>query len=110
MAFTIVVVILTIIYLAVLELSKNIIIGWVIGIIIAGAMIGVRFYLKKKGANTKGRLALCWLGFFVLLGANLFITSPPEKRVPAVDNKNPEVTEAVHVNEGDLTGVYNEDK
>ena len=110
MAFTIIVVILTILYLVVLELSKNIIVGWVIGIIIAGAMIGVRFYLKKKGANTKGRLALCWLGFFMLLGANLFITSPPEKRVPAVDNKNPEVTSVVHVNEGDLTGVYNADK
>ena len=110
MAFTIVVVILTLIYLVVLELSKNMIIGWVIGIIIAAAMIAARFYLKKKGKNTKGILALCWVGFFVLCGLNLVITGPPEKQVSAVDNKNPEVTSVVHVNEGDLTGVYNADK
>ena len=110
MAFTIVAVIVTILYLAVLELSKNMIIGWVIGIVLLAALIAVRFYLKKKEQNTKGKLALCWLGFFVLLGVNLFVTSPPEKRVPAVDNKNPEVTSVVHVNEGDLTGVYNADK
>ena len=110
MAFTIIVVILTILYLAVLELSKNMIIGWIIGIIIAAAMIFVRFYLKKKGKNTKKTLALCWLGFFALLFVNLIVTGPPEKRVPAVANSNPEVTSVVHVNEGDITGVYNKDK
>lgn len=110
MAFTIVVVILTLLYLVVLELSKNMIIGWVIGILIAAAFIALRFYLKKKEKNKKGIMALCWVGFLVLFGLNLVITGPPEKQVSAVDNKNPEVTSVVHVNEGDLTGVYNEDK
>ena len=55
-------------------------------------------------------MALCWVGFLVLFGLNLVITGPPEKQISAVDNKNPEVTSVVHVNEGDLTGVYNADK
>ena len=110
MAFTIVVVILTLLYLVVLELSKNMIIGWVIGILIAAAFIALRFYLKKKEKNKKGIMALCWVGFLVLFGLNLVITGPPEKQVSAVANENPEVTSVVHVNEGDLTGVYNADK
>ncbi|MCR4611931.1 MAG: carboxylesterase family protein [Lachnospiraceae bacterium] len=109
MAFTIIVVIITILYLAILELSKNLIIGWVIGVILAAGFIVLRFYLKSKQKNTKKVLALCWLGFFALLVVNTLVTGPPEKQVPAVDNKNPDVTSVVHVNEGDLTGVYNED-
>ena len=34
---------------------------------------------------------------------------PPYKNVPAVDNKNPDVTGVVSIAQGDLTGVYNED-
>ena len=109
MAFTIIVIIVSVLYLTILELSKNMIIGWVIGIILAAAFIVLRFYLKSKKKNKKGIMALCWLGFFVLLGANLALTSPPEKQVPAVANANPDVTDVIHVNEGDITGVYNED-
>ena len=92
MAFTIIVVFVGIIYLAILELSKNMIIGWVIGIILVVAFIALRFYLKSKKKNTKGVMALCWLGFFALIILNGVITGPPEKRVPAVDNANPDTT------------------
>ncbi len=110
MAFTIMAIIVGLIYLAILELSKNMIIGWVIGIILIVGFIALRFFLKSKEKNTKGIMTLCWLGFFVLLIVNGIVTGPPEKRVPAVANSNPEVTSVVHVNEGDLTGVYNADK
>lgn len=110
MAFTILVIIITALYLAVLELSKNIILGWLIGILTMAFMLLARFKIFSKGKSTVKSSLILWLCFFLVLIANYFLTSPPYKNVPAVDNKNPEVTEVVHIAQGDLTGVYNADK
>ena len=110
MAFSIFVVIVSVINLILLELSKNIILGWVIAIIAAVVMIALRIILVNHDNFSKGKGLLMWLAFIVVIIINLSVTSPPYKRVPAVDNKNPEVTAVVHVEQGDLTGVYNEDK
>ncbi len=102
MVFNIFVILVSLLSLLVLELSKNVLVGWLVVVILAIAMIVVR---KKTNVN---RL-LMWVAFFVCLVINFFITAPPYKNVPAVANKNPDVTEVVRIDQGELTGVYNED-
>lgn len=109
MLFYVVIILITLLYLVILELSKNIILGWIIGVFVAIAMISYRSFLADKGMlSTKVKL-ITWGLFIGILCANYLLTSPPYKNVPAVDNKNPDVTEVVHVTQGDLTGVYNAD-
>ena len=109
MVFSICVFLLTVIYIAVLELSKNVLIGWCIGILIAIAALVARAILVKKNSyNIKSKIII-WICFFALLACNYILTSPPYKNIPAVANKDPDVTEVVSVEQGDLTGVYNED-
>ena len=109
MLFYVVIILITLLYLVILELSKNTILGWIIGVFVAIAMISYRGLLADKGMlGTKVKL-ITWGLFIGILCANYLLTSPPYKNVPAVDNKNPDVTEVVHVAQGDLTGVYNAD-
>ena len=109
MLFYAVIILITLLYLVILELSKNTILGWIIGVFVAIAMISYRGFLADKGIlGTKVKL-ITWGLFIGILCANYLLTSPPYKNVPAVDNKNPDVTEVVHVAQGDLTGVYNAD-
>ena len=109
MLFYAVIILITLLYLVILELSKNIILGWIIGVFVSIAMISYRCFLADKGLlSTKVKL-ITWGLFIGILCANYLLTSPPYKNVPAVDNKNPDVTEVVHVAQGDLTGVYNAD-
>ena len=109
MLFYAVIILITLLYLVILELSKNIILGWIIGVFASIAMISYRCFLADKGLlSTKVKL-ITWGSFIGILCANYLLTSPPYKNVPAVDNKNPDVTEVVHVAQGDLTGVYNAD-
>ncbi|MBR4706592.1 MAG: carboxylesterase family protein [Pseudobutyrivibrio sp.] len=102
MLFNVFVVIVALLDLVLLELSKNILVGWAVTVILAIAMI----VLRKKTDISRG---LLWVGFIVCLILNFFLTAPPYKNVPAVANKNPDVTEVVHISQGDLTGVYNAD-
>lgn len=109
MLFYVVIILITLLYLVILELSKNIILGWIICVFVGIAMISYRGFLADKGMlSTKVKL-ITWGLFIGILCANYLLTSPPYKNVPAVDNKNPDVTEVVHVAQGDLTGVYNAD-
>jgi len=110
MAFYICVTLITILYIAILELSKNVLLGWFIGIVAAILMFVVRNRLKKRGFLKRRNKFLTWLCFFVILSINYVLTAPPYKRVPAVDNKNPEVTDIVTIKQGSLTGVYNADR
>jgi len=127
--FYFLIILITILYIAVLELSKNILISWIIAILACAAMIGYRAYCKKKYDANKGSVfgniygygpenkrrdmrirAVAALFLFVLvLTANYFLTQPPAKRVPVVDNKKPDVTTVVTIDQGQLTGVYNAD-
>ena len=50
------------------------------------------------------------LGWLLLFVGVVFLTWPPVQRVPAVDVKDPEMTDIVTVEQGDLQGVYSEDK
>jgi para-nitrobenzyl esterase len=109
MAFYIFVILITVLYIAILELSKNVILGWIIAILSAVAMIVFRAKILKSGKGTLKLSLICWGLFLVVLVANYFLTQPPYKRVPAVENKNPDVTEAVKVTGGEIKGVYNED-
>ena len=106
--FNIFVILTGLLYIAVLELSKNMIIGWVVGILATIALLLYRNVFYKKIGSKKNTL-LALLIFVIILVANLFLTKPPVKRVPAVDNKNPDVTEVVEIEQGQLTGVYNKD-
>ena len=102
------VVLIGVLYIALLEFSKNIIAGWIIGIAATCAMIVYRSVFYKKGGGAK-QIVLAFLIFAVVLAVNYVVTGPPTKRIPAVDNKNPDVTETVEIAQGKLTGVYNED-
>ena len=106
--YIIVLVIASLIGFALLELGKNTLLGW--GIVIA-ALAGLIVFevLKTKNNGFLIHLLLVFAFFGIIAGA-FALSVPPYKRVPAVDVKNPEVTEVVSVNEGDLTGVFNEDK
>ena len=84
------------------------IIGWGVGILTTIAMLCYRIVFYKKIGSKKNSL-LAFLIFVIVLVLNLFLTKPPVKRVPAVDNKNPDVTEVVEIEQGQLTGVYNKD-
>ena len=109
MVFSIIVLLITALYIVILELSKNTLIGWAVGIIMGILMLVARkFLLNEDLFKAKAKLML-WLCFFAVLIVNYIITGPPYKRVPAVDNKNPDATEVVSINQGDLTGVYNAD-
>ena len=109
MLFYAVIILITLLYLVILELSKNIILGWIIGVFASIAMISYRCFLADKGFLSSKVKLITWGLFIGILCANYLLTSPPYKNVPAVDNKNPDVTEVVHVAQGDLTGVYNAD-
>lgn len=109
MLFTGLIIFLTILYLIILELSKNIILGWIIGVVAAVAAIIARMSLANMGQLNIRTKFIIWGAFIGILCINYLMTSPPYKNVPAVDNKNPDVTEVVHVTQGDLTGVYNAD-
>ena len=106
--FNIFVILTGLLYIAVLELSKNMLIGWVIGIFSCLALLLYRDVFYKKIGSKKNTLIL-FLAFAVILIVNIFLTKPPVKRVPAVDNKNPDVTEVLKIEQGQLTGVYNKD-
>ncbi|WP_022764942.1 carboxylesterase/lipase family protein [Butyrivibrio sp. XPD2006] len=106
--FNIFVILTGLFYIAVLELSKNMLIGWGIGIFSIIALLLYRDVFYKKIGSKKNTLILL-LAFAVILAVNIFLTKPPVKRVPAVDNRNPDVTEVVEIEQGQLTGVYNKD-
>ena len=104
--FNIFVILTGLLYIAVLELSKNMIIGWVVGILATIALLLYRNVFYKKIGSKKNTL-LALLIFVIILVANLFLTKPTVKRVPAVDNRNPDVTDVIEIEQGQLTGVYN---
>ncbi len=97
-----------ILYIAFLELSKNIIAGWIVGILATACMIIYRAWFYKKESGAKN-LLIAFAIYAVVLVVNCLLTKPPVKRVPAVDNKNPDVTSIISIPQGDLTGVYNKD-
>jgi para-nitrobenzyl esterase len=93
---------------AVLELGKHTWLGWILGIFAAAGFV----YLKKKvlAGRGAGIRLLGWAGFFCIWALIFWISWPPVKAVPAVDVPHPRGTSVVHVEQGDLTGVYTKDE
>ena len=95
--------------IAVLELNKNTVWGFILAAVAAAGFYAThRFIIKKKN---KWYLKLAaWAGWLLLFIGVLFLTWPPVQAVPAVGVKNPESTDIITVAQGDLQGVYNADK
>ena len=106
--YGILIILVGIIYLAVLELSKNTIIGWIIGIIAVIIMLSCRRFFRNKEIRRSKKL-LVFLCFTAILIANLILTGPRAKRLPAVADRKPDVTDTITIPQGQLTGVYNGD-
>lgn len=96
-----------IIYLAVLELSKNTVLAWVLAVAIFAGFLFLNGYLFS--AKPWYMKTLGWAAYILLFAVNLWATQPPIKAVPALDYSNPKETGVISVAEGDLTGVYSED-
>ena len=95
-------------FAALFELGKNTLWGWAAMI----ALFVCAFVLHKK-VFCKKRFLLRLPAFLLLLvcvGVVFRFSGPPAKRMPAVDVQSPEATGIVKVEQGELTGVYNEDK
>ena len=95
------------VFLALLELNKNSVLGWVLALI---ALV-VFFFLRRgvladRAWYVKG---LGWVALIAVLTAVLAFTQGPFLRRPAVEGKNPVVTEIVTVEQGQLTGLTTAD-
>ncbi len=110
MAFYVIIVLITLLYIVILELSKNILLGWIIAIIATLLMIGLGIRLRAKELPAVPVRIAMIIGFILILALNYKLTEPPFKRVPAVSHKKPEVTDEVVLKQGKITGVYNKDK
>ncbi len=105
--FTVFFVIIAVLYAIIIELAKNILVGW----LCAAVILAVFFIIRPLLSTKRWYVRLCsWLVLFVALFISFKFTYPPYKQVPAVTVKDPEVTGVISVSEGDLTGVYNKDK
>lgn len=86
------------------------VIGWIVGILAAIIMLAERYMLKKQNIVSRKSKLITWGCFILVLVVNMLFTRPQIKNVPAVEVKNPHITEVVQVKQGNLRGVYNEDK
>ncbi len=106
-AFLVFFILFLLVFAFLLEFGRNAVWGWCA----FGALFAGYFVLHGKALHKKNKL-LRFCGWIVFLGlaAALFVASGPRaKLIPAVDVKNPKVTDVVTVAEGQLTGVYTGD-
>ncbi|MBQ1368017.1 MAG: carboxylesterase family protein, partial [Firmicutes bacterium] len=93
--------------LAALELNKNSLWGWAVTILLFGLYIFL--YVRFLGEKPFGFKLLAFLGLLVLTFGAFMLSWPPTKAVPAVSYPNPKTTEIIELQDGKITGVYNED-
>ena len=99
--------ILTALFAAVLELNKNMLLGWILAIAVLVGFFFLRKYVLADRAwllRTGG-----WVALVAVLAAVLVLTPGPYKLRPAVEGKVGGVTPVYTVAQGDLTGVYTAD-
>lgn len=99
---------LLLIFLAVLELGKHTILGWILLVLLFAAFYVFR--TTKLKDKKKGIRFLSWIALLFLCGIILWVSWPPVRLIPAVNTKNPVKTDIIHVNQGDLTGVLTKDQ
>ncbi len=99
--------ILLILMLAVLELNKNTVPGFVLVILLSAGY----FFLRAKVLPDRSWFLklLSWIAWIAVFAGIVFLTWPPVKSVPAVEYENPVYTEPVSVSGGDVCGVISED-
>ena len=110
MFFNMITVLITIVNIIVLELSKNTLTGCFLAPMLCVLAISLNMFLHKKHPKKRFLRIASFFLFLLLLALNYKLTAPPYKRVPAVEIKNPQVTDEVSVKQGKVVGVYNEDK
>ena len=103
--FRIALAVVALLFAALLVLTKSTVWGWVLGL----ALFAL-FALFSRRIGRRWARAGAWLALLVLLGAALRLAEPPVRAVPAVSGKDPEPTGIVRVAQGELRGVYNEDR
>jgi para-nitrobenzyl esterase len=106
--FVIILILVLLIFAVILELGHNTLFGWGALLILS---VGF-FVLHAKGLSKRKwyfRL-FAWFCFIVVLAGVVRLSEPRARQIPAVDVKNPVVTDTVTVKQGQLTGVFNEDK
>ena len=102
--FWIAAIILLAIMLAVLELNKNTLAGFLL--LLAASVLFVFLHAR---ADRGGLQLLCWLGWIALFVGILFLTWPPVKSIPAVEGKNPASSAIVTTQKGRVQGVVTSD-
>ena len=95
---------------ALLLLNKSALWGLIAFALVTAAFYAGHAVLSRKGAKRRGRRALLWLGWLGAFAALVFLAWPATKPIPAVAVKDPEKTEIVTIADGQIRGVYNEDK
>lgn len=101
-------VLLALVFALYLEVYKNTLLGWGLAV----AFFVLFFVIRKKWLTDKKWYVkfLSWVVMFALLMGTAAVSKAPYKQLPAVEGKNPKVTEVRHVQQGDLTGVYSQDE
>ena len=95
--------------LAVLELNKNTVLGFILAVVLAaGFYILYRLIVRRR--NKWYLKCAAWLMWIALFIGAVFLTWPPVRAVPAVSGSDPAPTGIVTVAQGQLQGVYNEDQ
>ena len=90
--------------LAVLELNKNTLLGFLLTI----AATALFVFLRGRAAGG-GLRFLCWVGWIALFALILFLTWPPVKAVPAVEGKSAGRTQIITLRDGQVQGVLTAD-
>lgn len=94
---------LFLIMLAVLELNKNTLLGFIL-LIAVTIGFAVLFIKVLHGGKWYWKL-LGWIGWIGAFIAILLLTWPPMKRVPAYEGRTPTYIEVVSLEKGDVRGV-----
>ena len=99
---------LFIIMLAVLELNRNTIAGWVVFILLTAAAV---FLLEKtfKDKRLAVRLGV-WAAWLTGFAAVFILSWPPTQSIPAVSGVSGGKTDIITTDKGAVSGVYNSDR
>lgn len=102
--FCIITAIVFLLMLAILELSKNSLPGFIITAIVTVCFVASFFRMKTKLFSV-----LLWVEYLVAFAIILFATKPPVKAIPAADYKDIVRTDIVETKNGQVRGVVSED-
>lgn len=100
-------VIITLLFFATLELGRHTLLGWILGAVMIVAFIFV--HVRALNGSVWWARCIGWAGLVAWCAIILWISKPPVRPVPAVQGKSAGATDVIHLTQGDLTGVLTED-